>query len=133
MRGLRAQFEQRLEEAMEHARLDKENCLRTTAEANFHEVTNLTNNLTQCQDRVAELEDALRNAENSKDTLIKEALEKVQNECKTELETIRSRFKLMAASTMERSPSDQSLEKIDVSAELLTLEVKTFLLAITRS
>ena len=48
--------------------------------------------------------------------MVKEATEKLQMEYKSELQSIRSRFKLMtASSTMESSPSD-STDKIEVSS-----------------
>lgn len=65
------------------------------------------------QDRIQELEEKLAMVQVEHQKAIKEKTEKLQHECKTQLETIRSRFKLMAASTMERSPSDSSLEKIE--------------------
>lgn len=60
------------------------------------------------------LEDLKRNIDSfdeDKEKAIKEAKDELTKEYKAEMESIRSRFKLM--SMMERSPSDSSLEKID--------------------
>ncbi|XP_017878642.1 RB1-inducible coiled-coil protein 1 isoform X2 [Ceratina calcarata] len=67
------------------------------------------------QDENRDLKARMEEALNDQQRLVKEATDKLQIEYKAELESIRSRFKLMAASTcaMERSPSDSSLEKID--------------------
>lgn len=45
-----------------------------------------------------------------KDKCVREAIEKMARERKAEIESMRSRFKLMAVTTMERSPSDTNLE-----------------------
>lgn len=117
-RNLQSRLHQQLEEysrILEQARLDKEEAVKKTNDERFLEITSLTNSLTQCQKRIQELEENLATAHSDQERMVKEATDKFQMEYKTELETIRSRFKLMAASTMERSPSDSSLEKIEVS------------------
>lgn len=67
------------------------------------------------QNENRDLKTRMEEAHNDQQRIVKEATDKLQIEYKAELESIRSRFKLMAASTcaMERSPSDSSLEKID--------------------
>lgn len=118
-RSLQTRLHQQLEEysrILTQARLDKEEAVKKTNDERFHEITSLTNSLTRCQKRIQELEESLSAARSDQDRLVKEATDKFQLEYKAELETIRSRFKLMAASTMERSPSDSSLEKIEVSS-----------------
>lgn len=100
-------------ETMKQVSLEKENALKEANEARIVEVASLTSSLTQCQERIQELEKNLAISRADEERLVKEASDKLQIEYKRELETIRSRFKLMAASTMERSPSDSSLEKIE--------------------
>lgn len=100
------EFEKRLEKA----EIDKENIIKDMNEARLLETNTLK---TSFQERIRELEKKLSSVEIEHQKTIKEETEKLQLECKTQLETIRSRFKLMAASTMERSPSDSSLEKIE--------------------
>lgn len=122
-RNLQSRLHQQLEDysrILEQARLDKE-AMKKTNDERFLEITSLTNSLTQCQKRIQELEENLATAHSDQERIVKETTDKFQMEYKTELETIRSRFKLMAASTMERSPSDSSLEKIEVSNSIFDL------------
>ena len=112
---LQARFHGQLKEAVEQANIEKENALKEATEASLVEITSLTNSLAQCQKKIQELEKDLAISRSDQQRLAKEATDRMQIEYKRELETIRSRFKLMAASTMERSPSDSSLEKIEVS------------------
>lgn len=115
VRNLQARFQSQLDEAFEQARIDKDNAVKQAREAGLVEITTITNTLEQCRQKVCELETSLATTQADQQKIIKEATDKMQLEYKTELETIRSRFKLMAASTvMERSPSDSSLEKIEV-------------------
>ncbi|EZA53375.1 RB1-inducible coiled-coil protein [Ooceraea biroi] len=114
--NLQTRLHQQLENysrILEQARIDKEEAVKQTNDERFLEITSLTNSLTQCQKRIQELEENLATARSDQERMVKEATDKFQVEYKAELETIRSRFKLMAASTMERSPSDSSLEKIE--------------------
>ncbi|XP_034176502.1 autophagy-related 17 isoform X2 [Osmia lignaria lignaria] len=113
MRNLQTRLHRQLEEALEQARAEKEAAVKEANEERFLEIATLTNSVAQCQKRIQELEESLATARNDQQRMVKEATDKLQLECKTELENIRSRFKLMAASTMERSPSDSSLEKIE--------------------
>lgn len=114
--NLQTRLHQQLEEELEQARIDKEETVKKVNDEKFLEIASLTNSLTQCQKRIKELEENLATARSDQERMVKEATDKFQLEYKTELETLRSRFKLMAASTMERSPSDCSLEKIEVSS-----------------
>ena len=111
---LQARFHGQLKKAVEQANIEKENALKEANEARMVEITSLRNSLTQYQERIQELEKELSAAQTDQQRFVKEATDKLQVDYKTELENIRSRFKLMAASTMERSPSDSSLEKIEV-------------------
>lgn len=116
--NLQTRLHQQLEDysrILEQARIDKEEAMKKANDEKFLEITSLTNSLTQCQKRIQELEENLITARNDQERIMKEVTDKFQIEYKTELETIRSRFKLMAASTMERSPSDSSLERIEVN------------------
>lgn len=120
--NLQTRLHQQLENysrILEQARLDKEEAVKQINEERLLEITSLTNSLTQCQKRIQELEENLTTARTDQVRLVKEATDKFQVEYRAELETIRSRFKLMAASTMERSPSDSSLEKIEVIKHFL--------------
>lgn len=75
----------------------------------------------QCQQRdqeeqqreaeLVELREQLQAAEQEKVSAVAQAREQLIHEHKTELESLRCRFKLMTS--MERSPSDSSLEKIE--------------------
>ncbi|XP_011168169.1 RB1-inducible coiled-coil protein 1 isoform X2 [Solenopsis invicta] len=115
-RNLQTRLHQELEEyslILKEERIEREEEIKKTNDERFLEITSLTNSLTQCQKRIQELEKNLATARNDQERMVKEATDKLQLEYKTELETIRSRFKLMTASTMERSPSDSSLEKIE--------------------
>ncbi|XP_037913540.1 RB1-inducible coiled-coil protein 1 isoform X2 [Hermetia illucens] len=61
--------------------------------------------------RICELETQLQNAEIEKERAVADCRDKIIHEHKTEIESLRCRFKLMT--NMERSPSDISLEKIE--------------------
>lgn len=67
--------------------------------------------ITALNTRIAELELAAVSAAAEQKRAVNEAKEKLIREHKTEIESLRSRFKLMT--TMDRSPSDTSLEKIE--------------------
>nr|CAH7722811.1 unnamed protein product [Callosobruchus chinensis] len=69
------------------------------------------------------LEKQLSEKEVEKEKMVREVTDRLNREHKAEIENIRSRFKLM---TMERSPSDTSLEK---SGEFSSLSSHTTLLA----
>lgn len=67
--------------------------------------------LQQSREGVNELKQRIEEFEIEKEKATKEVREELTKKYKDEMESIRSRFKLM--SIMERSPSDSSLEKID--------------------
>ncbi|XP_015435562.1 PREDICTED: RB1-inducible coiled-coil protein 1 [Dufourea novaeangliae] len=113
MRNLQTRLHQQLEEQLEQARVEKEAAVKKTSDERFMEIASLTNSVSQWQKRIQELEESLSTARNDQQRMVKEATEKLQMEYKTELATVRSRFKPMTASTIERSPSDSSLEKIE--------------------
>lgn len=116
VRNLQTRLQRQLDDALEQARLDKETALKESNDSKLTEIAAITERLDQCQQNVRELEESLANARNEQQRAVKEATDKLQMEYKSELDTIRTRFKMvtMATSTMERSPSDSSLEKIEV-------------------
>nr|CAI5837016.1 unnamed protein product [Callosobruchus analis] len=73
--------------------------------------------------KIESLEKQLLEKEVEKEKMVREVTDRLNREHKAEIENIRSRFKLM---TMERSPSDTSLEK---SGEFSSLSSHTTLLA----
>lgn len=113
--NLQTRLHQQLEEKLEQARIDKEEAVKKANDERFLEIASLTNSLTQCQKRIEELERDLITARSDQDRLVKETVDKYELEYKAKFETLQSRFKLMAASNMERCLSDCSLEKIEVS------------------
>lgn len=52
--------------------------------------------------------------EEERQRAVKEVTDKLNHDHRLEMEATRSRFRLMATATMERSPSECSLEKIEV-------------------
>nr|XP_031850147.1 RB1-inducible coiled-coil protein 1 isoform X2 [Nomia melanderi] len=113
MRNLQTRLHQQLEEALEQARVAKEAAVKKVNDERFVEIAPLTNSVTQCQDRIRELEENLNTARNDQERMVKEATDMLHMEYKNELETIRNRFKQISAPAMERSPSDSSFEKIE--------------------
>ncbi|XP_003697208.1 RB1-inducible coiled-coil protein 1 [Apis florea] len=114
MRELQTRLHQQLEEALEQARAEKESAVKSANDERFLEIASLTNSVTQCQKRIQELEESLDTARSDQKRMVKEATEKLQMEYKSELQSIRSRFKLMTASTtMESSPTDSTDSKIE--------------------
>ncbi|XP_014238594.1 RB1-inducible coiled-coil protein 1 isoform X2 [Trichogramma pretiosum] len=102
-----------MKERLEHAQAEKENSLKELSEEALLKTNRLESDLEQCQKRIRELEAKAVTSEMEHQKAFKDELEKIQLNYKAQLDTIRSRFKLMTASAMERSPSDSSLEKIE--------------------
>lgn len=67
-----------------------------------------------------ELQSKLDAFELEKQRALKELSDRLTHDYKTELEGLRSRFRLMTTTSMERSPSDSSLERIE-RADLIEL------------
>ncbi|XP_044020497.1 RB1-inducible coiled-coil protein 1 isoform X2 [Aphidius gifuensis] len=106
IKNIQTQQQLQLSEKLNMTIIDKDNAIE--------KVNILTDTIEQYKLKINQLEDNLETAKLDQQKIIKETTDKLQLEYKTELETIRSRFKLMTASTlMERSPSDSSLEKIE--------------------
>ncbi|EAA15111.4 AGAP008873-PA, partial [Anopheles gambiae str. PEST] len=64
------------------------------------------------RETIQQLTEQLASAEVDRRKAIQEAIEQLEHKHRTEMESLRCRFKLMATS-MDRSPSDTSLEKIE--------------------
>lgn len=97
--SLRANMEKRLEEEV-----------RTRQEAS----QKLELQLSEMRQQCSVIQERLEGAETDKQRALKELSDRLTHSYKTELEGLRSRFRLMATTSMERSPSDSSLEKIEV-------------------
>jgi RB1-inducible coiled-coil protein 1 len=97
--SLRANMEERLEEEV-----------RVRQEATHK----LELKLSEMREQYSGLQEQLEMAEANKQTALKDLSDRLTHSYKTELEGLRSRFRLMATTSMERSPSDGSLEKIEV-------------------
>ncbi|XP_062124654.1 RB1-inducible coiled-coil protein 1 isoform X1 [Drosophila sulfurigaster albostrigata] len=79
-------------------------------------------------EELQQLREQLSTAEQEKISAVAQAREQLIHEHKTELESLRCRFKLMTS--MERSPSDSSLEKLErptSSASVASLDVEQLL------
>uniref|UniRef100_A0A182SVD8 Autophagy-related protein 11 C-terminal domain-containing protein n=1 Tax=Anopheles maculatus TaxID=74869 RepID=A0A182SVD8_9DIPT len=72
----------------------------------------LNDQIAQMREVIGHLESQLASSEVDRKTAIQEAVEQLEHKHRTEIESLRCRFKLMATS-MDRSPSDTSLEKIE--------------------
>ncbi|XP_044588148.1 RB1-inducible coiled-coil protein 1-like [Cotesia glomerata] len=132
MCNLQTRYQSQLNEALEQARMDKENALARAREASLIEKNALMIQLEECRKNICELEDTLAKTRADQSKLIKEATDKLQAEHKNEFETMKGRFKLMTASSvMERSPSDSSLEKIE-RPDVIELSNHESILAQTR-
>jgi RB1-inducible coiled-coil protein 1 len=70
--------------------------------------------LSEMREQCSDLQEQLESAEANKQTALKDLSDRLTHNYKTELEGLRSRFRLMATTSMERSPSDGSLEKIEL-------------------
>jgi len=62
--------------------------------------------------------EAREQAEASRERAVKEATDHLAQDHKREMEAVRSRFRLMATASMERSPSEMSLERMDKAVSL---------------
>ncbi|XP_073941535.1 autophagy-related 17 isoform X2 [Choristoneura fumiferana] len=69
--------------------------------------------LEKSKNEIKALENKLVEAEVQKQKELKESQEKMHLEYKAEIESLRSRFRLVALTNMDRSPSESSLEKIE--------------------
>ncbi|XP_067001490.2 RB1-inducible coiled-coil protein 1 isoform X2 [Anabrus simplex] len=95
---LRADMERRLEEEVQER--------REVAHA-------LEGQLSDTRQQCSELQRRLDMAEEDKLRAVKDVQDRLTEEYKAEIEGLRSRFRRMANASMDRSPSDSSLEKIE--------------------
>lgn len=72
---------------------------------------NLSQSIDEFNQKIKSLEEKLLNATVDKEKAVIEVRDKLTNEHKTAMESMRQRYKLMTS--IERSPSEQSLEKIE--------------------
>uniref|UniRef100_A0A182P687 RB1-inducible coiled-coil protein 1 n=1 Tax=Anopheles epiroticus TaxID=199890 RepID=A0A182P687_9DIPT len=72
----------------------------------------LNEQIAQMREVIGRLEEQLASSEVDRKKALQEAIEQLEHKHRTEIESLRCRFKLMATS-MDRSPSDTSLEKIE--------------------
>lgn len=77
------------------------------------EKDSLVKTISDLKTEIEKLNHMLSEAENIKQQALKEMQEKLIHDYKTEMESLRCRFRLMTFTNMERSPSDTSLEKIE--------------------
>lgn len=105
MGKLQTILHRQLEEALEQARVEKEAAVKKVNEERFMAIASLTNSLTQYQKLIEEFEDSRSTARIDQQMLMKYV---------TKMHTIGSQFNLNASAAIERSPSDSSLEKIEV-------------------
>lgn len=75
-----------------------------------------SNQIDALKARIAELEEQAKNHETDKQMAVNETTERLLREYKTEIEGLRQRYKIIK--TVDRTPSDTSLERIDQSATL---------------
>ncbi|KAK7873592.1 hypothetical protein R5R35_009290 [Gryllus longicercus] len=105
LNGLRADMEHRLEEEVAARALM---------------VRDLEARISDMREQIGSMQQQIDRAETCKQQAIQEVQERLNREYKTELESLRSRYRLMATASMERSPSDSSLERIE-RADLIEL------------
>lgn len=87
-----------------------ENLVNTKLE-NEQSKKQLSNEMDALRARLEELDERAKAFESEKEKAVNEARDTQHREHKTEIESLRCRYKLMA--NMDRSPSDTSLEKIE--------------------
>ncbi|KOB71770.1 putative rb1-inducible coiled-coil 1, partial [Operophtera brumata] len=69
--------------------------------------------LVKTREEIGSFENKLEEVEVNKQKEIRNLQEKMHQDYKTEIESLRSRFRLVALTNMDRSPSESSLEKIE--------------------
>ncbi|XP_021700951.1 RB1-inducible coiled-coil protein 1 isoform X3 [Aedes aegypti] len=89
----------------------------------------LNNKIDQMKEVVSKLEKQLADVDVDKKKAIQEAVEQLEHKHKTEIESLRCRYKLMTS--MDRSPSDTSLEKIE-KPDMIDIVIHDQLLAQAR-
>ncbi|CAH2988589.1 unnamed protein product [Chilo suppressalis] len=74
---------------------------------------NTEESLEKCREEIAGFAKKLEEMETQKQKDIKDMQDKLHMDYKAEIESLRSRFRLVALTNMDRSPSESSLEKIE--------------------
>lgn len=89
-------------------------CLEESLKNSIDEVITLREGLNMLKEQLnSVIQEHAKRTEDliaDKDRCVKEVMEKLNREHKAEIESIRSRFRLMAVAKIERSPSDTNLE-----------------------
>jgi len=109
------------EEDLASLRADMERRLEEEVLVRQESVHELELQLLEMRQQCSDLQLQLEEAEADKQRALKELSERLTHTYKTEVEGLRSRFRLMATTSMERSPSDSSLEKIEVRNKMRKL------------
>ncbi|KAL0894622.1 hypothetical protein ABMA27_013184 [Loxostege sticticalis] len=104
------------DEAIESLKKEKEE-MKIEHQKEIEKINNEHQNtkelLEKTRQEIAEFEKKLEEIEVHKQKEIKEMQEKMHMDYKAEIESMRSRFRLVALTNMDRSPSESSLEKIE--------------------
>ncbi|PNF24637.1 hypothetical protein B7P43_G00746 [Cryptotermes secundus] len=108
------------EEDLASLRANMEEQLEEKVQSRQEALQKLELELSEMRQQCSVVQEQLEGAETDKQRALKELSDRLTHSYKTELEGLRSRFRLMATTSMERSPSDSSLEKIERS-ELIEL------------
>lgn len=102
------------EEDLASLRANMEEQLEEKVQSRQEALQKLELELSEMRQQCSVVQEQLEGAETDKQRALKELSDRLTHSYKTELEGLRSRFRLMATTSMERSPSDSSLEKIEV-------------------
>lgn len=92
-------------------KLELENSVKVFEDKFKDEKANMEKKVLDLEQKVAELEKKISQQTVEREAAVKEMKEKLLNDHRNEVESLRCKFKLMTS--MERSPSDTSLEKIE--------------------
>ncbi|XP_065355086.1 RB1-inducible coiled-coil protein 1 [Calliphora vicina] len=95
------------------------------------EMSTMKTNYASLEAQLEELKDKLKFVEGEKEQAVLEAREKLIHEHKTEIESLRQRFKLMTS--MERSPSDLSLETSPLNDNVIDKQLHDTIMSQLRS
>lgn len=127
---LQAQQEQEILNLTQQLQERDENLQRERQQANV-EASSLKTKCAALESQLEELKERMKSHESEKEQAVSEAREKLIHEHKTELESLRQRFKLMTS--MERSPSDLSLETSPLNENVIERHVHESILSQLRN
>ncbi|KAI5742719.1 hypothetical protein M8J77_010505 [Diaphorina citri] len=85
---------------------------------------NLKSSIERQEQERLKREELERRSEEDRQREVKEITESLKRSHRAEMDNLRSRYKLMTCSNMERSPSDTSLEKIETNHELIVAQLR---------